>query len=285
MFVPLSFIETTNKYNSPVYYEEEYSGEKPNPYGYFEDDDTFVVAKNAYLGFSSLPTECKKLVFEYEPYLMFSFGRTIYSLENLKEIEFKYDDPEYIVEDGAVYNKDKTILYALLRGNKNREFIVPDTVTQINSYAFAENEHLVSVKMNDNVTELGEYCFYNCSALRYLTLSDNIEIIPEWCFYDCNFLANINLPSNLKTVKQYGMADIGIKEITFPSGFKSIEKSGFERCRQLEKVEFNDSLEAIGDNAFNSCNKITSVVIPDSCVYLGRRAFSITDVTLPKSLK
>ena len=256
-----------------------------NPYGNFIEGKTFLVGSNAYLGFTSLPNDCEKLVFEKEPWLMFSFGRTLYNLKDLKDIEFNYDGCEYVVENGALYNKDKTILYALLQGRKDTSFVVPSSVTMIDSYAFAENDNIRTVSMSNSVTELGESCFYNCKSLESITLSDNIEVIPKECFWQDSNLIDINLPNRLKTVSQYGLASCGFTKIVFPNSMVSVEKSAFEWCRELETLELNNGLEAIGDYAFDSCNKINSVTIPNSVVYLGRRAFSIENVTLPSRFK
>lgn len=69
-----------------------------------------------------------------------------------------------------------TNLGSIVRGS---EFsIIPEdgSVTIIGSYAFANSEGLVSIKIPDAVTELGDKAFMGCEALVEVTMPENVDV-------------------------------------------------------------------------------------------------------------
>ena len=79
-----------------------------------------------------------------------------------------------------------------------------------------------------------------------------------------------------------------IESIIFPETLKTIGKSAFATCIQLNKIEFNNNLTEIGEDAFSSCTTLSTVKIPNSVKTIGKSAFAnngnLSSVTLPEGL-
>ena len=79
-----------------------------------------------------------------------------------------------------------------------------------------------------------------------------------------------------------------IESIIFPETLKTIGKSAFATCIQLNNIEFNNNLTEIGEDAFSSCTTLSTVKIPNSVKTIGKSAFAnngnLSSVTLPEGL-
>lgn len=82
----------------------------------------------------------------------------------------------YTSSNGALYNKDKTILLVCpnMRGDS---YIIPNSVKRIESGAF-----------------------YYCTNLKSVTLPDGLESIGDCAFYGCTGLESLTLPASLKSI-------------------------------------------------------------------------------------
>ena len=71
------------------------------------------------------------------------------------------------------------------------EYTIPDSVTTIGNYAFAECSSLTSAIIGDSVTTIGYDAFYNCSSLTSVTIGDSVTSIGYAAFYDCESLTSV----------------------------------------------------------------------------------------------
>lgn len=86
----------------------------------------------------------------------------------LTAINVDANNPNYCSIDGVLYNKDVTELIVCPRG-KVGTCKVPNTVTKIGMYAFANCSLLTSVEMTGTVEEIGGLAFGGCTALQTMT--------------------------------------------------------------------------------------------------------------------
>ena len=156
----------------------------------------------------------------------------------------------------------KTATNTLVAGCKNT--IIPNSVTEIGSYAFYGCTGLTSVTIPNSVTSIGYGAFEGCTGLPVV---DNIR------YADTYLVEAVD-----KTLSTYTIKD----------GTKWIGSNAFAYCYDLTSVTIPNSVTEIGDWAFYVCSGLTSVTIPNSVTSIGEAAFygctGLTSVTIPNSV-
>ncbi len=78
-----------------------------------------------------------------------------------------------------------------INGELLTELVIPDTVTNINDYAFYGCTSLTSVTIPNSVTSIGSYAFRTCTSLTSITISNSVTSIGEYAFYNCTSLTSV----------------------------------------------------------------------------------------------
>ena len=99
-----------------------------------------------------------------------------YALEN---ISFPNNE-NYTIENGAVYNKEKTELYHVFDGISG-EFVIPSSVKSVSQNAFVNCAKLTKIVANDNISDFNVN-LYGCKALKAFEIPANVTYM-----YDNNF--------------------------------------------------------------------------------------------------
>lgn len=86
-----------------------------------------------------------------------------------------HDDYEILQECWERPVKKGTIPYAALAGNPMTEYTVPDGVTEIGEYAFADCHNLKSLVLPESLRHIGPCAFVGCGALTELVLPAGVE--------------------------------------------------------------------------------------------------------------
>ena len=63
-----------------------------------------------------------------------------------------------------------------------QEVHLPDSITNIKDYAFANSPNLLRIVIPDSVITMGEFALSDCTALSEVTISQNLPEIPESAF-------------------------------------------------------------------------------------------------------
>ena len=168
-------------------------------------------------------------------------------------------NPNYISEDGAVWSKDKTILVDGRMITENN-YVIPSTVTTIESYAFTNNNELLTVKIPASVTTIGTYAFTYCRNLTTVTNLTKVRRFEEGVFSNCFSLSSIYAGdvhyfgtkafsncSKLKTVSTRSLQEMG--------------DSVFYKCTSLQEISIPNTVKSIGEKAFTDCTALTRVGI------------------------
>lgn len=166
------------------------------------------------------------------------------------------DDSEYLSNDsqGALYDKNKTILYRLPKATTITNFVIPKTVTTTDYLCCNGCKSLKKVSIPKSLNNVKAYDgfsgttsygpFLNCSNLREFVLDEESTSIPTQLFAGCT----------------------GLKEYVIPSNITSIGVRAFNGCINLEKLTLSDSIETIKAGAFAETKKLDTITIPKSIV-------------------
>ena len=101
----------------------------------------------------------------------------------LTEIKVDAGNKYFSSEDGALYNKDKTkILHC---PESKTSITIPDTVTEIEAFAFYGCTGLTSITIPDSVTKIGASAFYGCN--RTIAAYKNFRLLAKFLNNNTNF--------------------------------------------------------------------------------------------------
>ena len=141
-----------------------------------------TVAKNAgfCFGVRRATDTVEKLIKEKNKSSVYILGQLIHNEEYIK----------YLEENGVVYNAEMTkVLF--VNASVTGEYVLPETVTEIAPYAFADTK-MSSVVLHDGVHTIGKYAFMN-SALNGINFNGAmVKRIEDGTFSGAK-LTSINL--------------------------------------------------------------------------------------------
>ena len=104
----------------------------------------------------------------------------------------------FIYENQVLFNKDKTTLIAYRSKEKN--YIIPNSVTYIGNDAFFDCKSLTSINIPNSVTNIGNRAFRGCDSLKRINIPDSVTYIGNLAFAFCSSLTNIDIPNNVTNI-------------------------------------------------------------------------------------
>lgn len=92
-----------------------------------------------------------------------------FSYTTIKDISVSEENEYFCSVDGALYDKDMTILYKFPSYQQRVDFVVPDTVKKIINGAFYQT-NIENIIFTNSVSEIGYSVFDNCYNLKTITV-------------------------------------------------------------------------------------------------------------------
>ena len=223
----------------------------------------------------------------------------------------------FIYEDYVLFNKNKTTLIAYRA--KKTNYTIPNSVTTIGDWAFADCDSLTSINIPNSVTTIGDWAFAGCDSLTSINIPNSVTTIGKGAFSHCDSLTSITIPSSVITIignpfhfwhgHLYNESEAFIYEdyvlfnknkttliayrakksnYTIPNSVTTIGDWAFVRCDSLTSINIPNSVTTIGKGAFSHCDSLTSINIPNSVTTIGNFAFShcdsLTSINIPNSV-
>lgn len=187
--------------------------------------------------------------------------------------EVKCLSPNFIFEDGVLFNKDKSTIISF-RDKDIISYVIPDYVTSIGGDAFSGCESLTSLVIPDSVVSIGDGAFSHCESLKNIVLPNSITSIGFCVFQHCRSLKSLVIPDSVTSIDTLAFCFCSsLKSLVIPGGVTSIKKMAFSGCKSLKSIVIPDGVTSIGSGAFSGCSSLKSIVIPDSVTCIGNRAF------------
>ena len=109
----------------------------------------------------------------YTDTINFDIFNDSYALENI----YFPNNGNYTIENGAVYNREKTELYHVFDGTSG-EFVIPSGVKYVNENAFINCSKLTKIVINNDLSEFNAN-LYGCTSLKALEVPANITRMYE----------------------------------------------------------------------------------------------------------
>lgn len=164
-----------------------------------------------------------------------TLGESFIAKTGIKNITIDENNNNYKLIDGALFDKNGEILYAIpLKGVKT--FIIPSSCNIIFSGAFWGSE-CEKVSLHEKVFAIGDFAFCQ-SALKDINLPNNITFIGEQAFASTS-IESITLPAKLTFIGDGLFAEVKtLKNVTIPSGLQYIYNHAFMRDTNINEITF-----------------------------------------------
>lgn len=131
------------------------------------------------------------------------------------------------------------------------EVTLPDTLLEIDDYAFARCTELTSITLPDSVVSIGEGAFIECTALVDVKMSTSLEEIGDKAFYGCTAMTDFDLSVGLITIGNGSFTFCkGLTNLVIPASVNSVGELAYTDCTGLESITFISDATEIGAHAF-----------------------------------
>ncbi|MCL2014161.1 MAG: leucine-rich repeat protein [Oscillospiraceae bacterium] len=177
----------------------------------------------------------------------------------------------------------------LIQSNTDPALKLRTDTTGIADLAFSNDNftqvgnNLESIDIPDSVVHIGYRAFYSNEGLTGLNLGSGVKTIDREAFMYCTALESITIPNSVETIGSMASASggafygcVGLTDVTFENGLKSIGAGTFSGCSGLTDIELPNGLEKIGSRAFENCTDLVGIIVPDSVESVGFHAFNST---------
>lgn len=236
-----------------------------------------------------------------------SMGKTPFmNCQNLKTITVSPENTILTAQDNILYSKDMTKLYLCPSEIRTPKIVVPNTVKEIEDYAFLSCIYIKELVLNEGLERIGEEALFNCSWLTELTIPASVQEIGYRALTLLQACEKIQVAEGNKTfeVKSDGVNEgkllinkvknslhtclyKGTKDVTVPEGIKIIEPYAFLSCRWTAAVKLPSSVDSIGQTAFSDM-RISEIEIPEKVRVIPKYSISdckkLTKITLGKNV-
>jgi len=185
---------------------------------------------------------CTSLTIVTIPFSVTNIGARALSIcSSLTTIDVDPQNSAYSALDGVLFDKGQTLLIQY-PGGRTGAYIIPDSVTSIEPWGFAECSSMTSVTIPSSVTSVREGTFSRCSGLTSVTIPHSVTSIEEHAFWLSSSLTSVTIGSNVAT----------------------IQWRAFDGCTSLERIYFRGNVPSSypSEDIFGEANSVTLYYLP-----------------------
>ena len=140
---------------------------------------------------------------------------------------------------------------------------IPSGIEKIGEQAFANCDMLESIEIPDSVEQVEAWAFSGCTGLKQVKLSKNLKYINMNCFSECSSLEDIVIPEGVTQLAPGAfMHCSSLKNVELPSTLEGIYEHAFARCTSLTKLTIPQKVEVIAYGAFLGCSSLKDIYYP-----------------------
>lgn len=143
--------------------------------------------------------------------------------------------------DLVIPDNVKTIGSSAFRGCGFSSVTLPDNLTTIERFVFADCERLKSVVIPETVTAIGNYAFYNCARISSVVIPNAVTSVGAGAFENCTELTSATY--NAENCTKFGT---DIDQV-------------FKGCDKLATLYLGKDVKSIPEYAFYNANNVTEL--------------------------
>ena len=164
--------------------------------------------------------------------------------------------------------------------------IIPEGVTTINPYAFANLTALTKVVLPSTLERIDFGAFYGCTSLKVVQGIENVKFINRSAFEGCALSGSLSLNSAVAIADAAFAANIKLESVTLGAGLQSIGAYAFSGNTKMHTVTIKSPLIKLGQYAFDGCTalreiSVNAAVIPTAAF---NECTSLNTITLGKDV-
>lgn len=168
----------------------------------------------------------------------------------------------YCSIDGVLFDKGQTTLIKVPAAGI-RDYVIPNSVTRIDSSAFSGAASLTNVTIPDSVTAIGVNAFQSCLGLKNIIIPNSVVQIGNVAFSGCTGLTNLSISTNILTLSSNVFANCtSLTDFVIPNRVTTIGYGALAGCTALTNVRISSAVTTIDKYAFSNCNSLSSLTIP-----------------------
>ena len=238
-----------------------------------------------------------------------SIGANAFTNTSLSQFTVDANNNYYLSDSyGVLFNKSQTHLRYYPIGNTRTSYIIPNSVmivgqaafykstfsqitipnsvTMIDTNAFAYAASLTQVTLPVGLLSMGTYAVFHTADLRQITIPNTVISIGGAAFQNSG-LIQVTIPNSVISIGQGAFSYMSnLIQITLPVGLKKIENTTFIYSRELGQITIPNSVTSIGSNVFRGVTGlISTITLPTELKFIGENAFSdatnLTKITIP----
>ena len=144
-------------------------------------------------------------------------------------------------------------------------------VTTIGEKAFAKT-NIETIILPKSITEVGSCAFAKCKNLQSVILKKTVKKWADDAFDGCVKLAKndlIFIDGNI-----FKCINPKIDSLVLTDGTKAIKFSSFAKCKKIKEVSIPEGVEHIAEYAFSECTSLEKVYLPKSLSVIKYMAFA-----------
>lgn len=191
--------------------------------------------------------DCAALTSVTIPYGVTYIGYRAFSLcSSLEAYNVDLMNSAYSSIDGVIFNSEQSKI-VLFPAARHGSYTISNSVTSIESEAFAFCYWLTNVTICNSVTNIGDKAFDGCTRLTSFIIPDSITSIGLGVFSACGTLRDVSIPTSVTNIGAYAFQGCNqLARITIPDSVTSIEDVAFYNCIGLTNVYFKGNAPTIG---------------------------------------
>jgi len=186
---------------------------------------------------------CSKLTSMTIPNSVTSIGNGAFDwCTSLTSINVADDNSDYSSEDGVLFNKERTTLIKYPPRKIDTQYVIPSSVTSINTYAFQSCVSLEDVTIPSSMNAISYYAFSDCTSLISVTIPNSVTNIDTSAFSDCTSLTSVIIPNSVTLINSYAFKNCtNLTSVTILKSNMRIYYSVFSGCDSLTDVYYSGS--------------------------------------------
>ncbi|MDD6994573.1 MAG: leucine-rich repeat protein [Candidatus Borkfalkiaceae bacterium] len=150
--------------------------------------------------------------------------------------------------------------------------VIPEGITTIEAYAFADLTALEEVVLPSTLNLIGVGAFKGCKNLSKINL-EHVQFINERAFSGCDLQDNLSYGEGnfakaamLVSIGNYAFENCKLNTVVLPETAQSIGIGAFYANKELTSAEFSAYKVKVGKQAFAECENLLSIDINASVI-------------------